>query len=123
MDSADGGPDAEFGVGASESKGPPGVEIEDTDVEESCCSRVGGATGAGEEISACGFETEMKDEGTVKESKKSEPGLPCPLSVKNLLRLGLGWQMRGVEALLGVTASLLAPPLPMLKLGDLMRVG
>lgn len=116
---------AEFGVGAPEATGPPGVEMADEDVEESWCSGVG-AVGVGlgpGGISAFGFETEMKEEGAVKESKKSEAGLACPLSVKNLLRLGLGWQTRGVVFLLGVTASALPPPLPMLKLGDLMRVG
>lgn len=119
------GPDTELGVGASEPRGPAGVEMEDEEVEESWRSGVG-PIGAGlgpGGISAFGFETEMKEEGAVKESKKSEAGLACPLSVKNLLRLGLGWQMRGVVILLGVTASVHPPPLPMLKLGDLMRVG
>ncbi len=124
VDSVGAGPNTELGVGAPESRSPPGVEMEE-EVEESWRSGVGamGAELGPGGISAFGFETEMKGEGAVKESKKSEAGLACPLSVKNLLRLGLGWQTRGGVNLLGVTASVLPPALPMLKLGDLMRVG
>lgn len=110
------GANAELGVGAPESRIPPGVEIEE-EVDESLWSGASAEPGG---ISALGLDTEMKEEGAVKESKKSDAGLVCPLSVKNLLRLGLGWHTSAPAILLGVTVS--SPP-PMLKLGDLMRVG